>query len=248
MKFPSITTPIHEVKLFSQKEPVKFRPFLVKEQKLMLIATEETDPSEVMKTIKQIIKNCLIDESIDVDKLPLVDIELLFLNFRARSMGESINVYFKCKNFVPEEGKEELKECGMLIDSSVNLLQVPVVNLDYTTKVMINDEIGVQLKYPTFENIQKLTNPADNLEENSEFKSIAMSVEYIFDKDNVYYAKDATIEEIIDFLMTLPPDKYQLIIEFFRNLPTIRQEIDKECPKCALKHKFVLEGLNDFFI
>jgi len=247
MKFPTIATPTYEVKLFSQENPVKFRPFLVKEQKLMLLATEQTDANEVVNTIKQIIKNCLLDENIDVDKLPLIDIEVLFLNFRARSIGENINVFFKCKNEIGEG--DQKSECGMIIDGSIDLLSVPVVNLDQnSTKIMINDDVGLQMKYPTFEIIQKLSNPAENLEENDEFKTIALCIDYIFDKENVYYSKDATVEELVEFVMNLPAEKYDLLTNFFKSLPTVRQELNKDCPKCGFKHKFVLEGLNDFFI
>jgi len=199
--------------------------------------------------VKQIIKNCLVDETIDVDSLPSVDIELLFLNFRARSMGENINVFFKCKNQVADG--EETKECGMVIEGSVNLLEVTVVNADTQTKIMLSEDIGVKMKLPTFEIIQKLTNveeDPDKENENYEFKPIAMCIEFIFDKDSVYYAKDANIEELISFILSLPPERYDKISEFFAHLPTIKQEIDEECPKCKFKHKFVLEGLSDFFI
>lgn len=248
MKFPTIATPIYEVKLFSQKEPVRFRPFLVKEQKLMLLATEEVEPAEVMKYVKQIIKNCLEDETIDVDELPLVDIELLFLNFRARSMGENINVFFKCKNQITDG--EETKDCGMVIEAAVNLLEVPVVNSEDHTKLILSDDVGVKMKYPTFETIQKLTTveEEDIYEENSEFRAIAMCIDFVFDSESVYYSKDATIEEMINFILSLPPEKYDIISKFFTSLPTIRQEIHKECQKCNFKHKFVLEGLSDFFI
>ena len=107
MKLPTIDTPIYEVKLFSREEPVKFRPFLVKEQKLMLMVMEERNPEEATKITKQIIKSCLQDQTIDVDSLPAVDIEILFLNFRARSMGENIDVYFKCKNMFKFDEEEE---------------------------------------------------------------------------------------------------------------------------------------------
>lgn len=138
MKLPRIDYPIHEVKLLSQKEPVKFRPFLVKEQKLMMMAVETDEIATTISTVKQIINNCLIDE-IDVDFLPLVDIEILFLNLRARSMGEVTQVYFKCKNKIDTMKKFGLEsvdlekdgeECGMVIEVPVNLLTVPIVNQD----------------------------------------------------------------------------------------------------------------------
>jgi T4 bacteriophage base plate protein len=245
MKLPKIETPIYQAKLLSIKEPVMFRPFLVKEQKLMLQIVEERDPKESIKITKTIIKNCLLDQSIDVDALPSVDIEILFLNFRARSMGENLDVFFKCKNLVGDG--EEKKECGMVIESSINLLEVPVANQDYNNRIMISDDIGIQMKLPTFEIVESIAN-VDTSVENSEFKSIAMCIDFIFEKENVYYAKDATLEELIEFIVQLPPEKYELITKYFNNIPIVRKELDKECPKCGFKHKFVLEGLNDFFI
>jgi hypothetical protein len=245
MKLPTIDTPIYEVKLFSREEPVKFRPFLVKEQKLMLMVMEERNPEEATKITKQIIKSCLQDQTIDVDSLPAVDIEILFLNFRARSMGENIDVYFKCKNMFKFDEEEEEKECGMVLDFTVNLLEVPVVNEDYDSKIMLSDTIGVKMKLPNFDIVKQIA--SENSVENSEFKSIALCIDYIFDKDNVYYAKDATIEELVDFLLQLSADKYELITKYFNNIPTVRQVLHKECPKCRFKHNFVLEGLKDFF-
>jgi len=245
MKLPKIETPIYQAKLLSIKEPVMFRPFLVKEQKLMLQIVEERDPKESIKITKTIIKNCLLDQSIDVDALPSVDIEILFLNFRARSMGENLDVFFKCKNLVGDG--EEKKECGMVIESSINLLEVPVANQDYNNRIMISDDIGIQMKLPTFEIVESIAN-VDPTVENSEFKSIAMCIDFIFEKENVYYAKDATLEELIEFIVQLPPEKYELITKYFNNIPIVRKELDKECPKCGFKHNFVLEGLNDFFI
>ena len=245
MKLPTIETPVYEVKLFSREEPVKFRPFLVKEQKLLLLGLEERDPKEATRITKQIIKNCLLDDTIDVESLPAVAIELLFLNFRARSMGETIDVYFKCKNNIKEEDESE-KECGMVIDFNVNLLEVPVANKDYNPKIMFSDTVGIKMKLPTFDIMNKIAS-SDKTVENSEFNSVALCIDYIFDKENVYYAKDATTEELVNFILQLSAEKYNLITKYFKNIPTVRQELHKDCPKCGFKHSFVLEGLRDFF-
>jgi T4 bacteriophage base plate protein len=248
MNLPKISTPIYEVKLMSIDKPVQFRPFLVKEQKLMMMAVESKDPMEAVKTMKQIATNCILDK-IDVDSLPLVDIEILFLNFRARSMGEVMNVYYKCKNDIVDENNNK-KECGMVIDVDVNLLEVPIKNQNVETKIMITEDIGIQMKLPTFEFINKLL--SDNVpkldDEDDSVYTAAMCVDYVFDKESVYYAKDCTAEEMMNFLYSLPPDKYTKIENYFENLPTVRKEMDAECPKCGFKHNFVLEGLNDFFI
>ena len=178
MNLPNISTPTYEVKLFSQDKPVKFRPFLVKEQKLMLMAAEAKTSEDTANIVKQIAQNCLID-NINVDELPLVDLELLFLNFRARSIGENIITYFKCKN---KNSSQE--ECGMVIELPINLLEVPVVNADVQKKIMITDNVGVQMKYPTFEAVTLLSSEKFNDDPDAEFKAAAMNIDYVFDEMN----------------------------------------------------------------
>lgn len=241
MKFPTIATPTYEVKLLSREKPVKFRPFLVKEQKLMMMVAEEKSLSETNKIIKQIASNCILDPEVNVDELPLVDIELLFLNFRARSMGEMINTYFKCKN------KVNNVECGMVIETPINLLEVPVVNKDVEKKIMVTDSVGVQMKYPTFDIINQLSSTENSEDPDIEFKAAAMNIDFIFDKESVYYAKDAELNDLLNFIYSMPPEKYQQIENFFDKIPTVRKELQKTCPKCSYEHSFVLEGLNDFF-
>jgi T4 bacteriophage base plate protein len=242
MNLPNISTPTYEVKLFSQDKPVKFRPFLVKEQKLMLMAAEAKTSEDTANIVKQIAQNCLID-NINVDELPLVDLELLFLNFRARSIGENIITYFKCKN---KNSSQE--ECGMVIELPINLLEVPVVNADVQKKIMITDNVGVQMKYPTFEAVTLLSSEKFNDDPDAEFKAAAMNIDYVFDENGIYKSKDVKLEDLLNFIYSMPPDRYKKIEEFFNNLPTVRKEIDHDCPKCKFKHHFVLEGLNDFFI
>jgi hypothetical protein len=243
MQFPTISTPTYEVKLLSREKPVKFRPFLVKEQKLMLLAVESKDPIETIKILKQVASNCILDDDIDLDSLSYVDLEVLFLNFRARSMGEVVNVFFKCKNEI--DGQD--KPCGMIMKFPINLLEVPVVNGDLETRIMIDDNVGIQMKIPSFEFL-KILLEKNLTDEEGDYKTAAMCIEYIFDKDNVYYAKDATLDELINFLYNLPPDKYAKIERFFQDLPKVKQVIDHKCPKCSFEHKIVLEGLSDFFI
>lgn len=244
MTLPKITTPIYELKLLSREKPIKFRPFLVKEQKLMMMAVENKDPNETVQVLRQIANNCIMDEDIDVNELPIVDLQLLFLNLRARSMGEVIEVYYKCKNLVEDS------ECGMIIEFPINLLEVPVVNVDSPRRIMISDDIGIQLKLPTFEDIQLMIeyqnkNPEDL---DGEFRTAAMSIDYIFDKDTVYPSNEASLDELTEFVSNLPQEKYDIVEKAFDNLPTIRTKIAKKCPKCGHDHNFVLEGLEDFFI
>ncbi len=237
MQLPKIDVPIYEVQLLSREQPVKFRPFLVKEQKIMLMAVEAKDMNNTMKAIKQIINNCVIDE-IDADELPLADIETLFLHLRARSMGEVLNLFFKCTNVFEE------KQCGMLIEVPVNLLQIPQINKDTPKNIMINDSIGVIMKYPSLGIVDNL------LKMNSEVMVtvVAGCIDQVFDGESVYYAKDSTPEEMVNFVEGIPAEKFALIENFIDKVPRSVYTTNQKCVKCGFEHEFKLEGLSDFFI
>ena len=152
MPLPKIDLPVFELKLVSLPNPIKFRPFLVKEEKLLLMALQSGEEDIVFKTIKQIINNCLIDE-LDIDKLPIFDIEYLFLNLRAHSVGEKVETYFMCRNAVGteknEEGIDVDIECKHMMPVSINVADIKPPIADLSPKVYITDKIGIVLKFPT---------------------------------------------------------------------------------------------------
>ncbi len=234
-----IEHPIYDVQLFSRKDPIKIRPFLVKEQKLLMMAAESKEIPTTVATIKQIINNCSLTE-LDIDSLPLIDLEILFLNLRARSMGEIASVYFQCKNQIEE------KECGMVLDVPVNLLEVPIINKNREKKIMFSENVGVIMKYPAFNLIENLNK--NTVDSESEFIIVAGSIDKIFNVDDVYNAADATQDELLEFLMNLPQDKYDLMREFIENSPRSKLDIKQKCGKCSYEHSLTLEGLTDFFI
>lgn len=256
--FPVIEHPTYSVQLLSKPTPIRIRPFTVKEQKLLLMAVEAKDIDTTVKAVKQIITNCSIDP-INVDDLPLVDLETLFLNLRARSLGEVLNLYFKCNNqvIVPPSPNStiavsysgiplhEYKPCGMIIEVPVNLLKIPVVNKDTPKKIMITESLGVMMKYPSMEMIDKLIN--SNTSSDALFDIIAACIETVFDKENVYKTKEATMEEVIKFVEDLPADKMDALEKFIENVPKNKFETKKKCPKCGYEYEFALEGLSDFF-
>lgn len=236
MKLPAIEYPIHEVKLTSYDNPIRFRPFLVKEQKLMMMALESDNIDDVIKTLKQVISNCVIDP-IDVDNLPYVDIEIFYLNLRARSVGEKIDVFFKCNTVVED------KPCNMVINFDVDLLtEVNVANISESKKIMFTDKVGVMMRYPTIEQIRIL-----NSEENVTDNLIIECLDRIFGEDEIFNAKDATREELEEWIGKLPSPDYDKLDEFLKKLPKIQYVKQHVCPKCKTVHTMKLEGLNDFF-
>lgn len=238
MALPKIEYPVHTVQLLSIKDPVRFRPFVVKEQKLLMMALESGDLNTIIDTIKQVINNCLID-NIDVDKLPLVDIEFFFLNLRARSVSENVEVFFKCKNVIDE------KECGMIVDANVDIInQVNIVNSAGSNKIMFTDKVGILMKYPTIEQVKLISD--ENL--TAQEKLVLDCIDKIFDEENVIDASETSKDELVQFVDTLSSTDYERLEKFVEASPTIQYIGYHECPKCKFSHKIMLEGLNDFFL
>lgn len=238
MALPKIEYPVHTVQLLSIKDPVRFRPFIVKEQKLLMMALESDDLETIIDAVKQIINNCSID-NINVDKLPLVDIEYFFLQLRARSVSENVDLFFKCKNVVEE------KECGMIVDATVDVTkEVNIINSAGSNKIMFNNKVGVLMRYPTLDQVKLIDD--ENL--TAKEKLIIDCVDKIFDEENVIDTNETTREELIQFIDSLSSTDYEKLETFVEASPTIQYIGYHDCPKCKFSHKIVLEGLNDFFL
>ncbi len=250
MPLPKIDLPTYELKILSQKKPIKFRPFLVKEEKLLLMALESDDEPTIMNAIKQVINNCLITE-VDIDTLPIFDIEYLFLNIRARSVGENIDTFFICRHIVEtkqnENGEEENIECANPMKVSVNLLDIKPPKVDVETKIALTNKIGVNMKFPTVTTFKSVQAVASSENTENIFNLIYDCTEYVYDADGVYYVKDSSKEEFNNFLESLTQEQFDIIVRFFENLPTLEHEIDHKCDKCGYQHTLHMEGINDFF-
>jgi hypothetical protein len=240
---PKISVPIYEVKLISTGKTIKFRPFLVKEQKLFLMAAESDNVEETVNVIRQVLKNCIITE-IDVDSLPVFDLEFLFMNLRARSVSEVVNLKYLCNNNVKNENGEE-KPCNTVNEISFNVLEIkPEISTEHTNKFQINEKIGIVMKYPTFELMQKVNGKSEN---EMIMELIYSSIESVYDEDNVYYMKDNTKEEIVDFVDNLQQKDLDKIRVFFETMPKIKKNIDYKCKKCGYNENLTLEGIQSFF-
>ena len=242
---PKIDVPVFSINLISTGKEVKFRPFTVKEEKLFLMANESNDLKTVVDTTKQVLNNCIISD-IDVDKLPVFDIEYLFLNIRARSVGEVINLNYKCNNDIKNEEGDDTHKCNHTVRIDVNILDIkPKNDVKQDTKIQITDKVGMVMKYPNFDTIQKYGNgnQADII-----MKLTADCIEYIYDDDQIYYAKDTPEEELIDFIEGMQSKDLEKIKNFFDNMPKISKELDFKCDKCQYEEKITVEGLESFFV
>ena len=188
----------------------------------------------------------------DIDSIPIFDIEYLFLNIRARSVGETVDTAYVCRNIVDshtdDTGEEIQVECKNLMNVTVNLLQIkPPIN-DLPTKIYMTKDIGMQLSYPTLETFKSIKNLILSEDADQIYGLIFDCTEYVFDSNNVYYSKESSLEEFKLFLESLTQEQFDKILEFFNSLPVIKKEVRHICEKCSFQHDLVLEGLNDFFI
>jgi len=240
MALPQIDYPVFEIYLKSLDRKVKFRPFLVREEKLFLIAKESKEPDDIKNAILQIINNCCL-EDIDVNKIPLFDIEMIFIKLRAMSVGESVQLEFHCKNEV------DGVECDTTTPYVLNLDKVKYVMPEgQDNKIMLTDKVGLKLKYPDL-------GISFDVEDEDDLYDVAMgvlfnNVEYIFDEENLYKPEEYTEKEFEVFVESLTLDKMKQIQNFFTNAPRVVLEDEVECIKCGFKHTIHSEDLLSFFI
>lgn len=241
---PKIDVPIYETKLISSGKTIKFRPFLVKEQKLFLMASQSDDTKDMISAIKQVISNCVLDE-IDVDSLATFDLEYLFVQLRARSVSEVVNLKYNCNNKITKDEKET--ECGNVVQFDLNLLEIePTKNPNHHSKIEITNDLGIVMKYPTFNMMDKVNIDEGNLSDIIDV--IIGCIDYIYDKDNVYYAKDSTHQELVDFIESLKQSDLEKIQQFFVTLPKMEKDLHFKCNKCGYEEDIKVEGIQNFFV
>ena len=237
---PKIDVPIYETTLISTGKTIKFRPFLVKEQKLFMMAAQSDNSKDVIDAIRQVLTNCILDTEVDVNTLPSFDLEYLFMHLRARSVGEVVNLRYVCNNKVKDEKGEE-KDCGGLVKIDINLTEIePTKNPEHSNKVELSKNLGIVMKYPNF-------NIVNNLNIKSEVDMLNVSIDYIYDKDNIYYAKDTDKKELMNFIENMQQTDLAKIQKFFETMPKIIKKFDFKCPKCSYKEEMDIEGIQSFF-
>lgn len=231
MSLPKLNTITFELTLPSNGQVVKFRPFLVKEHKVLL-AMSEADNSEVARIVSELVDVCTFNK-LDVKSLPHFDIEYIFLQLRAKSISETVEVIVNC-------------ECGNKIETTFNIDKVTIEKEpSHTNKIMLTQDYGIVMNYPHFSEV------VDVFASNDTSKVIALiikSVNGIFDSENFWAAKDHTKEELEEFIMSLTKEQFDKIENFFVTSPKIVQIIETDCPKCNKHNVSRLEGLSNFFV
>lgn len=246
MPLPKIDLPIYTLKLVSLPEPIKFRPFLVKEEKLLLMALQSNDEENIYNTIKQVINNCLITE-IDVDTIPIFDLEYIFLQLRAHSMGNIVETNYVCRNRTSEaEGEEGL--CSNMMKVSIDLMTIepPIKNL--VPRIQLTNSIGVQMKFPNLRSMRSVQDVVQSTDSNAVYQLMFDCLDYIYDAEELHYSSETSFEDFIEFVESLTQDQFDKIVAFFEKIPNITHTVDHTCEKCGFQHKLTMEGLVDFFI
>jgi len=236
MALPKVNTPTYELVVPSTDEKVKFRPFLVKEEKILLIAMEAQEQSGILNAVKDIVKSCTLDK-FDVNRAPIFDIEYIFLNIRAKSVGEVSTVNLRC----PDDNET-------FVQTEIDLTKVDVqITEGHTNKIELTDEMGMILQYPT---LDSFTDSTTVINASNMLDVIASCVSQIYDKkgEDVYDAKDSTKQEIVDFLESLNSKQFLEIQKFFDTMPKLTHTVNIENPETKVKSDITLTGLNDFFV
>jgi hypothetical protein len=231
MALPKLNTPTYELKLPSSGEKIRFRPFLVKEHKVLLTMSEAED-NEVSRIIRELVDVCTFN-ALKIKDLPHFDIEYIFMNLRAKSIGEIVDVVVNC-------------ECGTKIETNFNIEDLKVEVADgHSNKIMINNEVGIEMKYP---NIDEVVGVFASEDSQKILDLIINCVKAIYDQSEYWDAKDQTRAELEEFIYSLTKEQFDKIEKFFTTAPKIVQVIETDCPDCKKHNTSRLEGLQNFFV
>jgi hypothetical protein len=238
MPLPTIATPTYELELPSTGKPIKYRPFLVKEEKLLVLALETEDTKEISNAIKAVLKNCIQTKGIKVEALPTFDIEYLFLNIRGKSVGEEIQVNL----IAPDDGETS-------VPVTINIDEIKVQKKeDHTNRIKLDDNLMMEMKYPSLDQfIKNNFDMSGNVDIDQSFDLIASCVDKIYSQEEVWVAADVTKKELVDFLEQMNSIQFKQIEKFFETMPKLSHEITFINPKTKVESTVVLEGLSSFF-
>ena len=237
MALPKVVVPTYELTLPSEDKKIKFRPFLVKEEKILYIALETGENKEMINALKDVVQACTFDV-LNVDRLPIFDIEYIFLQIRAKSVSEIT----KFKTICPDDGKT-------YVETEVDLTKVEVqVDDEHTNRIVLDTQrnLGLVLKYPTLKNYD-VGRGLDNIEVDKVFNILIDCVDHIFEGDKIYPAKDTSKQELKEFIESLPQEAFNKIKSFFDTMPKLKHEIEVTNPNTNVTSKIVLTGIADFF-
>ena len=237
MPLPKIATPTYELELPSTKQKIKFRPFLVKEEKLLVLALESEDTKHITTAIKTVIKNCISTRGIKVEELPTFDIEFLFLNIRGKSVGEEVEVNI----IAPDDGETS-------ITVKIDLEDIKVKeNEEHDKQIRIDDSLMMEMKYPSLDQFIKNNFDFEDSSVDKSFELIATCIDKIYNEEEVWSTADVSKKEVIEFLEQMSSAQFKQIEKFFETMPRLSHTVEVKNPVTKVKSTVVLEWLSSFF-
>ena len=237
MALPKLNTPTYELEVPSTDEKLKYRPFLVKEEKILLMAMESGKNEDIIQAVKDIVSECTFNK-IDLGSMPMFDVEYIFLNIRAKSVGEVSKLKLLC----PDDKKT-------YVDTEVNLTEVQVqVDEEHTNKIELTDDMGMIMTYPTIDSFTE--SGIQNINASNMIDVISSCILQIYEKngEQVYQAKDQTKKELVEFVEQLNTKQFKELQKFFDTMPKLKHTVKVKNPKTKKSSDIVLTGLNDFFV
>jgi|TARA_Y100000361_G_scaffold29564_1_gene24451 hypothetical protein len=237
MPLPKIATPTYELVIPSTKKKIKYRPFLVKEEKVLIIAMESEDPSQIAVAVKDVIKACILSRGVKVEELSTFDIEYLFLNIRGKSVGEEVEVLVTC----PDDGETKVPVVIALDDIEVQF------DKSHSRDIRLDDTLVMRMKYPSMEEFVKNNFSVSDVNLDETFNVIMSSIEQIYNEEESWTTKDCTKKELREFVEGLSSKQFKDIENFFTTMPKLSHNITVTNPNTGVDNEVVLEGLASFF-
>jgi hypothetical protein len=237
MPLPKISTPTYELELPSSKKTIKYRPFLVKEEKILILAMESEDNKQIADAVKTVIANCIITRNVKVDELSTFDIEYLFLNIRGKSVGETVDVLITC----PDDNQTQ-------VPISINLDDIHVITSpEHSRDIKLDDNLTMRMKYPSLNEFIKNNFKAGDVSVEDTFDLIASCVEQVYSEEESWSTSDCSKKELFEFIDQLSSKQFKEIEKFFETMPKLSHTITVKNPNTKVESTVVLEGLTSFF-
>lgn len=237
MPLPKISTPTYELVIPSTKKKIKYRPFLVKEEKILVIAMESQSDSEISNAVKDVLSSCIMSKDVKIDDLATFDIEYLFLNIRGKSVGEDVEVLITC----PDDNKTKVPTLIKLDDIKMK------ISKDHSRDIRLDDNLTMRMKYPSMSEFIKSNFSATEMKSDDTFRLVTSCIEQVFNADESWSASDCTKEELDEFLDQLNTSQFKQVEKFFETMPKLSHTIKVKNPNTKVESEVVLEGLTAFF-
>ena len=237
MPLPRISTPTYELVLPSSNKKIKYRPFLVKEEKVLIIALESQDQKQIANAVKSIISSCILSRGIKVEKLSTFDIEYLFLNIRGKSVGEDIEVMVTC----PDDGKTQ-------VPMSINIDSIQIKKSDeHNPDIKLDDQFTLRMRYPSLSEFIKSNFTMEDMKVDDTFELIASCVDQVYSEEESWTQEDCTKKELVDFIEQLNSSQFKEIEKFFDTMPKLSHTVKVTNPNTKVESEIVIEGMQSFF-